>query len=138
MKDGDMSIRTNRQRPFFLNLMAIRLPIGGVVSILHRASGALLSLAVPCLLYALMLSLRSPEDYAGVRAFFSGGLGWLISLGLIWALLHHFLAGLRHLGFDFGLGESRQTARRSAWLTLVVAVAVVGLIGLTTLLGGTA
>ncbi len=133
-----MSIRTNRQRPFFLNLMAIRLPIGGVVSILHRASGALLSLAVPCLLYALMLSLRSPEDYAGVRAFFSGGLGWLIGLGLIWALLHHFLAGLRHLGFDFGLGESRQTARRSAWLTLVVAVAVVGLIGLTTLLGGTA
>jgi hypothetical protein len=56
------------------------LPIGGVVSILHRASGAFLSLAIPCLLYTLMLSLRSPEDFADVRAFFSGGLGWLIGL----------------------------------------------------------
>ena len=74
-----MSTRMNRQRPFFLNLLAIRLPIGGVVSILHRASGAFLSLAIPCLLYTLMLSLRSPEDFAGVRAFFGGGLGWITS-----------------------------------------------------------
>jgi succinate dehydrogenase / fumarate reductase cytochrome b subunit len=138
MKDGDMSTRINRQRPFFLNLLAIRLPIGGVVSILHRASGAFLSLAIPCLLYTLMLSLRSPEDFAAVRAFFSGGLGWLIGLGTLWALLHHFLAGLRHLGFDFGLGESKALARKTAWLALGTAIAVVGLIGLFTLTGGAA
>ncbi len=133
-----MSSQTNRQRPFFLNLMAIRLPIGGVVSILHRASGAFLSLAVPCLLYTLMLSLRSPEDFAAARAFFSGGLGWLIGLAVLWALLHHFLAGLRHLGFDFGLGESKGAARQTAWITLGLAIAVVGLIGLFSLMGGAA
>jgi succinate dehydrogenase / fumarate reductase, cytochrome b subunit len=135
-KDGDMSMRINRQRPFFLNLMAIRLPIGGIVSILHRASGAALSVAVPCLLYALSLSLQSPEDYADIAGFFSGGLGWLLGLGLLWALLHHFLAGLRHLGFDFGLGEEKARARQTAWLALGVAIAVVGLIGLMTLKGG--
>ena len=133
-----MSTRMNRQRPFFLNLLAIRLPIGGVVSIMHRASGAFLSLAIPCLLYTLMLSLRSPEDFAVVRAFFSGGLGWLIGLGTLWALLHHFRAGLRHLGFDFGLGESKELARKTAWLSLGAAIAVVGLIGLLTLTGGAA
>lgn len=133
-----MSSQTNRQRPFFLNLMAIRLPIGGVVSILHRASGAFLSLAVPCLLYTLMLSLRSPESFDRVRDFFSGGLGWLIGLGALWALLHHFLAGLRHLGFDFGLGESKVAARKTAWITLLLAIAVVGLIGLISLMGGAA
>lgn len=133
-----MSTRMNRQRPFFLNLLAIRLPIGGVVSILHRASGAFLSLAIPCLLFTLMLSLRSPEDFAGVRAFFGGGLGWLIGLFTLWALLHHFLAGLRHLGFDFGLGESRERARMTALASLVAAIAVVGLIALFTLTGGAA
>ena len=50
-------------RPFYLNLIRIRLPIGGWVSILHRATGVLLSLAAPLLIYALTLSLRSPEDF---------------------------------------------------------------------------
>lgn len=132
-----MTTRINRQRPFFLNLMAIRLPIGGVVSILHRASGAFLSLTVPCLLYTLMLSLRSPEDFADVRAFFGGGLGWLIGLFTLWALTHHLLAGLRHLGFDFGLGERKERARQTAWASLAIALAVAGLVALTSL-GGAA
>lgn len=133
-----MSTRINRQRPFFLNLLAIRLPIGGVVSILHRASGALLSVAVPFLLFLLSRSLHSPYYYERVTGIFSHGLGWLIGLGLIWALLHHFLAGLRHLGFDFGLGESKARARQTAWLSLALAIAVVGLIALTSLRGGMA
>jgi len=109
-------------RPFYLNLIRIRLPIGGWVSILHRATGVLLSLAAPLLIYALTLSLRSPEDFESVRAFLAGGPGWLIMLGLIWATLHHLLAGLRHLGFDIGRGESRPAARRSAWAVLIVAI----------------
>jgi succinate dehydrogenase / fumarate reductase cytochrome b subunit len=126
----------HRQRPFFLDLLAIRLPIGGVVSIIHRASGAFLSLAVPCLLYTLMLSLRSPEDFARVQAFFDGGLGWLIGLGTLWALLHHFFAGLRHLGFDIGWGEEKMRARLTAKLAMVVAISLVGLIALLSLAGG--
>ena len=118
------------QRPFYLNLLRIHLPIGGWVSILHRASGALLSLLVPFLLYALMLSLRSQEDYAGVVGFMSGGLGLAITLVIVWAGLHHLLAGLRHLGFDMGWGEERQRARQTAWATLIVAV------GFTILLAG--
>lgn len=119
-----------QERPFYLNLLRIHLPIGGWVSILHRASGALLSLLVPFLLYALMLSLRSPEDYAGVVGFMSGGLGLVITLVIVWAGLHHLLAGLRHLGFDMGWGEERQRARQTAWTTLIVAV------GFTILLAG--
>lgn len=116
----------HRRRPFFLDLLAIRLPIGGVVSILHRASGAVLALAIPALLYALMLSLRSPQDFARVQAFFGGGLGWLIGLGALWALLHHFFAGLRHLGFDMGWGEERMRARLTAKLAMGAAIVLVG------------
>jgi len=116
----------NRQRPFFLDLLAIRLPIGGVVSIMHRASGAFLSLAIPCLLYTLMLSLRAPEDFARVQAFFGSGLGGLIGLGVLWALLHHLFAGLRHLGFDLGWGEEKLRARLTARLAMGAAIVLVG------------
>ncbi|MDD5389228.1 MAG: succinate dehydrogenase, cytochrome b556 subunit [Gallionellaceae bacterium] len=118
------------KRPYFLDLAAIRLPIGGMVSILHRASGAALSLALPCLLYTLMLSLRAPEDFQRVAGWFSGFLGWIISMGLIWALLHHFLAGLRHLGFDLGCGEDKEVARKSAWFSLLAAAGLTALIAL--------
>jgi succinate dehydrogenase / fumarate reductase, cytochrome b subunit len=122
-------------RPYFLDLIRIRLPIGGWVSIFHRLSGAGLSLAVPAVLYVWMLSLRSPEDYAEVAGFLSGGIGLLIWLGLLWALLHHLFAGLRHLGFDFGLGEEKPVARKTAWLVLFVALGLTGLTGLIHLAG---
>jgi len=124
----------HRPRPYFLDLFAIRLPIGGVVSILHRASGAFLALVIPLLLYAWMLSLRSPEDFARVRAFFDSGLGWLIGLGLLWALLHHLFAGLRHLGFDIGWGEEKQRARLTAKLAMAAALLLVGLVALLDLM----
>lgn len=117
-----------RKRPFFLNLLTIKLPIGGWVSIMHRASGAGLSLVTPVLLYLFMLSLTSPEGYAEARALMAGGLGALVMLGVVWATLHHLIAGLRHLGFDLGWGEAKETARATAWATLIVAL------GATTLL----
>ena len=118
------------ERPYFLDLVAIRLPIGGMVSILHRASGAVLSLAIPCLLYLWMLSLRSPQDFQRLADWFGGVFGWLLFLGLIWALLHHFLAGLRHLGFDLGWGEAKEVARKTAWVVLFAAAGLTALIAL--------
>jgi len=117
-----------RERPYYLNLLQIHLPIGGWVSILHRASGALLSLLVPALLYGLMLSLQSPEGFAQVRDFLAGGIGWLIGLLVSWAVSHHLLAGLRHLGLDIGCGEGRARARQTAWLVLGLALVLTALI----------
>ncbi|MFN3593205.1 MAG: succinate dehydrogenase, cytochrome b556 subunit [Thiobacillaceae bacterium] len=109
-------------RPFYLNLLRIRLPIGGWVSILHRVSGTLLALATPSLLYAFMLSLDSPEGYARVAGFFASTPGFLLAIGLVWATLHHFLAGLRHLALDLGWGKDKRPARMSAFACLVLAL----------------
>ncbi len=111
-------------RPYFLNLLRIGLPIGGVVSILHRASGALLSLSVPLLLYAFALSLESEQGYARVCGFLGGGIGWLGMSVLAWASVHHLLAGLRHLGFDFGYADRLATARKTAWGALLLALVI--------------
>lgn len=118
-----------RKRVFYLNLLQIWLPIGGYVSILHRASGVLLGLSIPGLLWMWSVSLGSAEGFASVQAMLRGGFGLLLGCVLLWAFLHHLLAGLRHLGFDLGWGESRLAARRSAWLTLFLSVVI--LLGLT-------
>lgn len=121
-------------RPFYLDLMRIKLPIGGFVSILHRVTGAVLCLAVPGVVYAWMRSLRSPEDFDAVTRLLGSGLGWLLGLGLLWALLHHFFAGLRHLGFDLGWGEDKATARATAWAVLAAGVGLAGLVVLGSLM----
>ncbi|MBM4190256.1 MAG: succinate dehydrogenase, cytochrome b556 subunit [Betaproteobacteria bacterium] len=118
-----------RKRIFYLNLLQIWLPIGAYVSILHRASGVLLGLSIPGLLWVWSVSLGSAEGFASVQAMLRGGPGLLLGCVLLWAFLHHLLAGLRHLGFDLGWGESRLAARRSAWLTLLLSVVI--LLGLT-------
>ncbi len=117
------------RRGYSLDLLHLHLPVGGWVSILHRASGALLALLVPCLLYALMLSLRSAEDHARLLAFLSGGPGRALGLVVLWAALHHLLAGLRHLGLDIGWGEGRRRARQTAWASLAAAAGLALAIG---------
>ncbi len=108
-------------RPVFLNLLQVRLPIAGVMSILHRASGLLLFLLIPPLLYLLELSLSSPAGFATVR----DGLHSLPARAglfvLLWALLHHLFAGIRYLLLDIHVGVERPRYRHSAWLVTISA-----------------
>ncbi len=117
-------------RPYFLDLRRIHLPLAGWVSILHRVSGALLAIAIPGLVYAWMLSLRSAADHARVIGFLTSWPGRLLALALAWALFHHYLAGLRHLALDLGLGECRAIARHTAMASLVLALLLTGLTAL--------
>ncbi len=118
-----------RKRPVYLNLFKIRLPLPGVVSIMHRASGALLFLLLPVLLYVLQLSLASGQGYAQVQTWFQLPLVKLALVGLIWAYLHHFCMGLRYLALDFDIGVGLPQARFSARLVLLVSISATLLIG---------
>lgn len=110
----------NRKRPKFLSLYQIRIPLPGVVSILHRISGALLFLALPVLLWMLQASLRSAETYAELTELLQHPLSKLLSMGLLWAFLHHFCAGLRFLAIDLGWASSLRLARLSSrWVLLI-------------------
>ena len=66
-------------RPVYLNLIQIRLPMAGFMSILHRVSGLFLFLAIPPLLYLLDLSLASPAGFIEARAELSSGI-YLVAL----------------------------------------------------------
>jgi len=112
-----------KPRPVYLNLLAIRLPLPGFVSILHRASGALLFLiGIPLLLWAVQRALASPESWAQMRVVVAYPLGKLVVLALAWAYLHHFLAGIRHLLMDLHIGMELPSARWSAAVVFVLAL----------------
>ena len=112
-----------KARPVYLNLFAIRLPLPALVSILHRASGALLFLiGIPLLLWVAQRSLASPDAWAQMRATLSTPLCKLVLIVLAWAYLHHFIAGIRHLLMDLHWGMDLKSARQSSAVTLVLAI----------------
>lgn len=108
----------SRPRPKYLNLVKISLPIPGLISIMHRVSGAVLFLFIPFLLTLLEMSLDSPQSYARFKGVFSHWAIKLIVLGLVWAYLHHLLAGLRHLALDLDYGTDLGPARATSWAVL--------------------
>jgi len=117
-------------RPVYLDLPRIRLPLPGIVSILHRASGALLVLAgIPLLLYAVSASLASPEAYAAMKATFSYPVAKLGLILLLWAYLHHFCAGIRYLLLDIHRGIELEPARRSSAVVMVLSLALTVILG---------
>jgi succinate dehydrogenase / fumarate reductase cytochrome b subunit len=114
-----------KPRPVYLNLFAIRMPLPAVVSILHRASGALLFLfGIPLILYVVQRALHSPDAWAQMRAAFDAPLAKITAVVLAWAFLHHLLAGIRHLLLDAHVGVDLPAARRSSAVTLVLAVVI--------------
>jgi succinate dehydrogenase / fumarate reductase, cytochrome b subunit len=123
-----------KPRPEFRNIhvsqiASYRLPPAGIVSILHRISGAALFLMLPFIIWLFDTSVSSEMSYERFSSVFVAGVwglpGWfvkLICLGLIWAYLHHFIAGVRHLWMDATHSVTKEQGHSSALVTLVLGV----------------
>jgi len=123
-------MENNKKRPVYLNLFQIQLPIGGIVSILHRATGAVLALMLPFFLYLLQRSLHDPSVFSKIAAQLNTFLGRFVLLVIVWIFAQHFFSGVRHLLLDIGIGDGKASARLSAWLSFLASGAVVLLIGI--------
>jgi succinate dehydrogenase / fumarate reductase, cytochrome b subunit len=137
------------KRPEFRNIHAFRdlpgyrWPPAAVVSGMHRVSGLMMFLLLPFIIWMFDNSITSEISFAKFRAAFNigmlglPGLIWkFVALALIWAYLHHFLAGLRHLWMDashaavskeFGKLSALITMAMSIGLTLVLAARLFGI-----------
>lgn len=117
-------------RPRYLNLFRIHLPVTGIVSLAHRASGVVLFVTIPFAVWLLERSLSGPVGFSHVQELLQQPLSKLLVLLILWSLAHHFLAGLRFLLIDVDIGVERQASRRGAWLVIVAELlTVVGLAG---------
>lgn len=115
------------KRPVYLNLFKIRLPIAGMVSLLHRLSGILLFIAIPFAVYLLDLSVISEDGFGTVMTLLKHPLVVLLQIVLVWALAHHFFAGLRFLLIDADIGVEKTQAKYGAWLVVFAELLVVGI-----------
>ena len=120
----------NKKRPKHLALHKIKLPLPGIVSILHRISGLLLFFALPALLLLLQYSLTSIETYTELMSVLAHPLAKLLLLGLLWAFLHHLCAGLRYLAIDFHLVRDLARARNSSRLVVAASLALTIFLGM--------
>ena len=133
---------TAPKRPEFRNISALtdlptyRLPPAGWVSILHRVSGALMFLLLPFIIWMFDMSVSSEISFAKFKYAFNVGLGFvpgwfmkLVALALIWAYLHHLIAGIRHLYMDVQHAVSKEFGRSSAIATLGLSIAMTLVLG---------
>ena len=118
-----------KPRPVFLEIPNIRLPIPGIVSILHRISGVALFVMLPVLLYLLSGTLSRESAFETYRAIVSNPLVKLILIGVLWAYLHHLLAGVRFLFLDAHKGLELNTARNTAKLVFTAALVLTVVLG---------
>jgi succinate dehydrogenase / fumarate reductase cytochrome b subunit len=114
----------SRPRPKYLNLVRIRLPVPGLVSIMHRVSGAALFLFIPFLLTLFEMSLDSAQAYNRFKAVAGHWVIKLVLIGLAWAYIHHLLAGVRHLALDLHYGTDLAPARATSWAVLAGGIAL--------------
>jgi succinate dehydrogenase / fumarate reductase, cytochrome b subunit len=120
----------------FKDLTTYRLPAAGWVSILHRASGVLMFVLLPFVIWLFDVSVSSEISYARFTSAFEAGLGpvpgWfikLVVLALIWAYLHHLIAGVRHLYMDVFHAVTKEFGRSSAVVTLVLSLGLTAALG---------
>lgn len=119
-----------------IDALQYRMPLASVVSILHRASGAILFALLPFVIWMFDASVTSEISFDRFTSAFVAGLGfvpaWLVkfaALALIWAYLHHFIAGLRHLWMDATHSVSKEFGRQSAVFTLGLSALLTVLLG---------
>ena len=96
-------------------------------SFAHRVTGVFLSVGSILLTWWLLALARGPDAYAGVMQRFNSALVRVLLLGALLAFFFHLANGIRHLVWDCGVGFEKAHARASAWLVLVVAVALTAL-----------
>jgi succinate dehydrogenase / fumarate reductase cytochrome b subunit len=123
---------TTKQRPVFRNIhvseiVKYRLPPAGIVSILHRISGAMMFVLMPLAIWMFDTSVTSEISYDRFANAFVAGIGFvpgvivkLVVWALIGAYLVHVIAGLRHLWMDMTHSVSKEQGRSSAIVTLAL------------------
>ncbi|MRI34643.1 succinate dehydrogenase, cytochrome b556 subunit [Endozoicomonas sp. OPT23] len=119
----------NSKRPVNLDIATIKLPLPAYTSLLHRISGIALFVGVAFLLYGLDMSLSSEQSFAELKAVLTGGFAKFVVWVLLSGLIYHFVAGIKHLLMDIGIGEGKESGRTGAVVTIAVSVVLIVLAG---------
>lgn len=116
---------TLKQRPGPMRLIDATqypLPLAAKLSILHRASGIIMFLLLPFVVWMFDTSVSSEVSFDAFKSVLSGWFAKLVALALIWAYLHHFCAGVRHLWMEMTHSVSKEQGKSSAAVSFGVSL----------------
>jgi succinate dehydrogenase / fumarate reductase, cytochrome b subunit len=131
---SQQTLQKTKARPVYRNigmgdLANYRLPIIGVASIVHRITGVALFVGLIVLLPMLHMSLKSEAGFEAFRTIVWGN--WIAKialLGLLFAIVYHLIAGVRHMIQDANRWLDLASARNTATAVFVISVIVTALV----------
>jgi succinate dehydrogenase / fumarate reductase cytochrome b subunit len=112
----------NDKRPMSPHLQIYKLPITAKLSVLHRGTGAVLTIGLILLAIALASAASGESAWARMNWLLSSWFGYLVLFGFTASLYYHFCNGIRHLFWDIGKGLDLKSAEKSATLVLIATV----------------
>lgn len=130
MSEAIKKHRTEFKNIHITQIVRYRMPLSALVSIMHRVSGAMIFLLLPFVLYLLEQSLLSEIAFEHFKGITSHWFVKLVLLGLSWAYLHHFCAGIRHLLMDLHIGLTKTGARRTSVAVYAISLPLTALVAL--------
>lgn len=119
--------------PLSPHLQVYRFPLTVILSITHRATGALLGLGALLLLYVLISAAAGESSYQSAHGFVVSWFGQLVLFLWTFALFFHFCNGIRHLVWDVGIGLQRDVVDKTAVAVLIVSIVLTLLVWLIAL-----
>jgi succinate dehydrogenase cytochrome b subunit len=111
-------------RPTSPHVRIYRWQMGNTLSILHRATGAALAVALIALCYWLVSLAGGADSYASAMRIFAAPIGLVFLCGWAFAFFFHLLNGVRHLFWDAGRGFERTQRHASGWFAVLGAIAL--------------
>ena len=121
------------QRPVYIDLRKIKLPMSAFSSITHRLSGMyIFFISLPLFIYLLFVSTKNKTSfdliYTSLQSISVFSVFVFISFSILW---YHILTGVRHLVMDFfHIGETLKGAYYSSIFVLALWVlTTIGLFG---------
>lgn len=118
------TMHTKKSRPKNLDLLSIKFPMSAIMSVGHRAAGIVLFLSLPYFLYLLQLSLSNESGFLQASQELQAPWIKIIGLIMIWALAHHFIAGIRYFLLDLDIGITKEKAQQSSVIVMVLSFLV--------------
>lgn len=123
----------NESRPTnvgILNLLIFKWPLPSLISITHRIAGVALFAGMAIILYGLDVSLSSEEGFKSIVMMMTSPFGKFVTWALLAALAYHFVAGVKHLLMDLGVGETLEGAVFAARVVILLSAVIIFLAGI--------
>ncbi len=108
------------ERPLSPHLQVYRLPLTAITSVLHRATGAALSIGTLLVAWWLVAIASGPQAYETAYAFIASPLGQFMLFGWSACLYYHLFNGIRHLCWDMGYLFKLENAYRANYAVLIL------------------